>query len=234
MLSLIEPEPFSNEIMEKAARMRTSLSLPSCFDSPFFTARFLRAHGGNEVVARMRIDEYLSHRQTLGYAECSDLEIYTEFPIGKATYKVCSFIPHLKRFQRFCISLIDRSVRSGNVHVFVHKMEGTDLKEIMKVIPLSYVLHSYFMLHEVFGRAVAETEKKTVEYGGTWRDDSGYAKPPEGCTRPLQPVISSDYRGLPEYGSVIVFPGEYVVRFRNPCTTWFPVKVTGAADFKLE
>ncbi|VDM55541.1 unnamed protein product [Angiostrongylus costaricensis] len=194
--------------------------------------------------------------------------------------------------ERFCISLVDRSVRSGNVHVFVHKMEGTDLKEIMKVIPLSYVLHSYFMLHEVFGRAVTETEKKTgrpsswvtildlkglnlsdflnplsspvqlarlvvkvwseyfsdnmckllivnppgivslmfkiskfimdsrtanqlaflsdvselhnylepqaipVEYGGTWRDDSGYAKPPESCTRPLQPVTSSDYRGV--------------------------------------
>uniref|UniRef100_A0A183FWD8 CRAL-TRIO domain-containing protein n=1 Tax=Heligmosomoides polygyrus TaxID=6339 RepID=A0A183FWD8_HELPZ len=304
-------------------------------------------------------------------------------------------------YKRFCISLLDRSIRSGDVHVFVHKMEGTDLKEIMKVIPLSYVLHSYFMLHEIFGRAVAETEKRTgrpssvvtildlkglnmaeflnplsspvqlarlvvkvwseyfsdnmckllvinppgiislmfkvffvylstnrlaflhdtadlmkylepqaipVEYGGTWRDDSGYAKPPEGCTRPLLPVTSADYRGsddvwsdfgilkppasksysikshnsceivrkctqasrliwsftisgdvefeivrreagkeiqawpkitltslkLPEYGSVTVTPGEYVLRFHNPSTTWFPVKVCGAADFKLE
>lgn len=33
-------------------------------------------------------------------------------------------------FQRFCISRVDRSVRSGDVHVFVHKMEGTDLKEV--------------------------------------------------------------------------------------------------------
>ncbi|KJH52338.1 CRAL/TRIO domain protein [Dictyocaulus viviparus] len=392
MHNLIVPEPFSDEIMEKVAKMRTTLLLPSCFDSPFFIARFLRAHGGNEEEARKRMEEYFSHRQTLGYSECSDLEIFTEFPIGKATFK------------RFCISLIDRSIRSGNVHVFIHKMEGTDLREIMKVIPLSHVLHSYFMLHEVFGRAVAETEKRTgrpssvvtildlkglnltdflnplsspvqlarlvvkiwseyfsdnmckllvinppgiislmfkiskfimdsrtanrvaflndvselhnylephaipMEYGGTWRDDSGYSKPPEGCTRPLLPVTSSEYRGsddvwsdfgilkppvykthnikshqtceivkkcsksgrliwnfaisgdiefeivrieagkeqqiwpkitltslkLPEYGSVIVLPGEYILRFHNPSTTWFPVKVSGAADIKLE
>ncbi|EPB76063.1 CRAL/TRIO domain protein [Ancylostoma ceylanicum] len=334
MHNLITPEPFTEEIMEKARRLR----------------------------------------QTLGYADLSDMEIFTEFPIGKATYR------------RFCISRVDRSVRSGDVHVFVHKMEGTDLKEIMKVIPLSHVLHSYFMLHEVFGRAVAETEKRTgrpssvvtildlkglnlseflnplsapvqlarlvvkvwseyfsdniskfimdsrtanklaflndvselqnylepqaipEEYGGTMRDDSGYAQPPEGCTHPLLPVLSSEHRGcddiwtdhgilkppasktysikshqdseiikkctqsgrliwnftisgdvdfeivkresgkevqvwpkvtltslkLPEYGSVAVNPGEYVIRIRNPSTTWFPVKVTGAADFKAE
>ncbi|KHJ88700.1 CRAL/TRIO domain protein [Oesophagostomum dentatum] len=193
---------------------------------------------------------------------------------------------------RFCISKVDPSIHSGNVHVFVHKMEGTDLKEILKVIPLSYVLHSYFMLHEMFGRAVTDTERRTgspasvvtildlkglnladflnplsaqvqlarlvvkvwseyfsdnmcklllinppgivslmfkiskfimdsrtvsklaflndlselqnylepqaipVEYGGTWRDDSGFAHPPEGCTRPLQPVLSVDHRGV--------------------------------------
>ncbi|KIH52020.1 CRAL/TRIO domain protein [Ancylostoma duodenale] len=392
MHNLITPEPFTEEIMEKARRMRSSLPLPTCLDSPFFLARFLRAHGGDEDVARKRVEEYLSHRQTLGYADLSDMEIFTEFPIGKATYS------------RFCISRVDRSVRSGDVHVFVHKMEGTDLKEIMKVIPLSYVLHSYFMLHEVFGRAVAETEKRTgrpssvvtildlkglnlseflnplsapvqlarlvvkvwseyfsdnmcklllinppgivslmfkiskfimdsrtanklaflndvselqnylepqaipEEYGGTMRDDSGYAVPPEGCTHPLLPVLSSEHRGcddvwtdhgilkppasktynikshqdneiikkctqsgrliwnftisgdvdfeivkresgkevqvwpkvtltslkLPEYGSVAVNPGEYVIRIRNPSTTWFPVKVTGAADFKAE
>ncbi|KHJ78739.1 hypothetical protein OESDEN_21638 [Oesophagostomum dentatum] len=79
----------------------------------------------------------------------SDMEIMNVFPIGKATYK------------RFCISKVDPSIHSGNVHVFVHKMEGTDLKEILKVIPLSYVLHSYFMLHEMFGRAVTETERRT-------------------------------------------------------------------------
>ncbi|KAK6759176.1 hypothetical protein RB195_016407 [Necator americanus] len=392
MHNLITPEPFSKEIMEKARQIRSSLPLPACLDSPFFLARFLRAHGGDEDLARQRVEEYLSHRQTLGYADLNDTEIYNEFPIGKATYK------------RFCISRVDRLARSGDVHVFVHKMGGTDLKEIMKVIPLSYVLHSYFMLHEIFGRAVAETEKRTgrpssvvtildlkglnlsdflnplsapvqlarlvvkvwseyfsdnmcklliinppgivslmfkiskfimdsrtanklaflndvselqnylephaipVEYGGTWRDDSGYSQPPEGCTHPLQPVLSVDHRGpddiwvdfgilkpptsktytikghqnceivkkctqtgrliwnftisgdvefeivrreagkevqswpkitltslkLPEYGNIPAIPGEYVIRIRNPSTTWFPVKVNGAADFKAE
>ncbi|KAK6013742.1 CRAL/TRIO domain protein [Ostertagia ostertagi] len=320
------------------------------------------------------------------------MEIFTEFPIGKATY------------ERFRISLMNRSILSGDVHVFVQKMDGTDLKEIMKVIPLSYVLHSYFMLHDIFGRAVAETEKRIgrpssvvtildlrgmnvseflnplsapvqlarlvvkiwaeyfcenmcklliinppaimslmfkiskcimdaktfsrlsflddysqlhkylephaipVEYGGTWRDDSGYSKPPEGCTRPHKPVTSAEYRGvddvwtdygiikpppsktftiksyqscelvrkctqagrliwnftisgdvefeivrreagkevkvwpkitltslkLPEYGSITVIPAEYVVRFHNPSSTWFAVKVTGAAEIKAE
>ncbi|VDM80886.1 unnamed protein product [Strongylus vulgaris] len=46
------------------------------------------------------------------------MEIFNEFPIGKATYK------------RFCISKVDHSIRSGDVHVFIHKMEGTDLKEV--------------------------------------------------------------------------------------------------------
>ncbi|XGW06964.1 hypothetical protein V3C99_016908 [Haemonchus contortus] len=388
----ISPEPFSEDIMEKARKMRATVQLPACFDSPFFLARFLRAHGGDEEVARQRVEEYLSHRQVLGYAGCSDMEIFTEFPIGKATY------------ERFRISLMNRSILSGDNHVFVQKMEGTDLKEIMKVIPLSYVLHSYYMLHDIFGRAVAETEKRIgrpssvvtildlkgmnvsdflnplsthvqlarlvvkiwseyfcenmskiliinppgimsimfkiskfvmdartfnrlsfldnvsdlhkylephaipVEYGGTWRDDSGYSKPPEGCTRPHVPVTSDQYRGaddvwsdhgiikippsktfnikshqsceivrkctqpgrliwnftisgdvefeivrreagkeikvwpkitltslkLPDYGSVTVIPGEYVLRFTNPSSTWFAVKVTGAAEIKAE
>ncbi|ETN84168.1 hypothetical protein NECAME_06989 [Necator americanus] len=234
MHNLITPEPFSKEIMEKARQIKSSLPLPACLDSPFFLARFLRAHGGDEDLARQRVEEYLSHRQTLGYADLNDTEIYNEFPIGKATYKANRHKVSGVAEKRFCISRVDRLARSGDVHVFVHKMGGTDLKEIMKVIPLSYVLHSYFMLHEIFGRAVAETEKRTVEYGGTWRDDSGYSQPPEGCTHPLQPVLSVDHRGLPEYGNIPAIPGEYVIRIRNPSTTWFPVKVNGAADFKAE
>ncbi|CAJ0588242.1 unnamed protein product [Cylicocyclus nassatus] len=392
MHNLIVPEPFSDDILEKAKKMRSTLPLPACLDSPFFLARFLKGHGGDEKIARQRVEEYLTHRQTLGYADLSDMEILTEFPIGRETYK------------RFCISQVAHSIRSGDVHVFIQKMEGTDLKEIMKAIPLSNVLHSYFMLQEMFGRAVTETERKTgkpssvvtildlkglnlaeflnplsapvqlarlvvkiwseyfsenmcklllinppgivslmfkiskfimdsrtasklailndlselheylepqaisIEYGGTWRDDSGYAQPPEGCTRPLQPVLSCEHRGaddiwtdngilkppssrtynikshqeceivkkcgqpgvliwnytiggdvefeivrresgkesqvwpkvtltslkIPECGSVAAYPGEYVIRIRNPSNTWFPVKITGAADFKAE
>ncbi|VDM80885.1 unnamed protein product, partial [Strongylus vulgaris] len=33
--------------------------------------------------------------------------------------------------------------------------------QIMKVIPMSHILHCYFMLHEIFGRAVTETERRT-------------------------------------------------------------------------
>ena len=40
-------------------------------------------------------------------------------------------------------------------------MKDCDLKEISKVIPLSYVLHSYFLLHECFQRAMRKRELET-------------------------------------------------------------------------
>uniref|UniRef100_A0A0M3J3K6 CRAL-TRIO domain-containing protein n=1 Tax=Anisakis simplex TaxID=6269 RepID=A0A0M3J3K6_ANISI len=64
-------------------------------------------------------------------------------------------------FQRFSISSLSQDHFSGNVCIFLQKMAGTDLKEIMKVIPLSYVIHSYFMLLESFTRAVLTKEKQT-------------------------------------------------------------------------
>uniref|UniRef100_A0A1I7XIT3 CRAL-TRIO domain-containing protein n=1 Tax=Heterorhabditis bacteriophora TaxID=37862 RepID=A0A1I7XIT3_HETBA len=273
MHQLIMPEPFSEEIMKTAKILRATLDIPSCLDSPFFIARFLRANNGDVELSKQRISEYLTHRKTLGYADYDDLGIFTKFPIGKAT------------FERFRISLIDYDIRSKDVHVFIQKMEGTDIKEIMKVIPLSYVLHSYYCLHENFGRAVAHTEKKTglniadflnplsspvklarlvvkiwseyfsenlcklliinppgivslmwqiskcimdtrtasrlaflhdveelkhylepeaipVEYGGLWRDDSGYADPPEGCCRKNKPTLGSEHKGPDEIWTI--------------------------------
>ncbi|KAK6059250.1 Emp24/gp25L/p24 family protein, partial [Cooperia oncophora] len=37
---------------------------------------------------------------------------------------------------------------------------------------------------------------------------------------------------LPEYGSIPTVPGKYVLRFDNPSTTLFSVKVKGAAEIK--
>lgn len=45
--------------------------------------------------------------------------------------------------------------------VFVQKMDKTDIKEIMKIMPLSNVLHSYFFLQTAFQRAIHEHEKRT-------------------------------------------------------------------------
>ncbi|KAK5979681.1 CRAL/TRIO domain protein [Trichostrongylus colubriformis] len=305
MPGLFVPEPFTEDIMEKARKMRSTIALPSCFDSPYFLARFLRAHGGDEEVVKTKVEEYFSHREVLGYTGCSDMEMFTEFPIGKAT------------FERFTISLMSRSILSGDVHVFLQKMDGTDLKEIMKVIPLSYVLHSYYMLHDMFVRAVVETEKKIgrpsaavcildlkgmnvadflnplaaavqlsrlvvkiyseyfcenmckiliirppaimslmfkitkfimdartlnrLHFLDDVSDLHKYLEPQFEIVRreagkevKVWPKLTLTSLKLPEFGSVTVIPGEYVVRFRNPSSTWFAVKVTGAAEIKAE
>ncbi|KAK5976542.1 hypothetical protein GCK32_020910, partial [Trichostrongylus colubriformis] len=51
------------------------------------------------------------------------------------------------------------------------------------------------MKRVLFSKQYVIFEAIPVEYGGTWRDDSGYSKPPEGCTRPGIPVTAADYRG---------------------------------------
>ncbi|KHJ80802.1 Emp24/gp25L/p24 family protein, partial [Oesophagostomum dentatum] len=48
------------------------------------------------------------------------------------------------------------------------------------------------------------------------------------------PKVTLTSLKLPEFGSVAVYPGEYVIRVRNPSSTWFPVKMAGAADIKAE
>ncbi|CAD6193366.1 unnamed protein product [Caenorhabditis auriculariae] len=145
----ISPGQFSDELLSKAHKMRKSLDISENIDSPFFVARFLRANNGDEEKSRQRIRDFLTHRKVLGYDKASDLDIFTKVPIGKQC------------FERFRISMLDYTTRSKDVHVFVQKMEGTDLKEIMKVMPASYVIHSYYMLQENFGRVVAATEKET-------------------------------------------------------------------------
>ncbi|CAI4231330.1 unnamed protein product [Auanema sp. JU1783] len=392
MHEMIKAEPFSEEILEKAAELRKIFDIPAALDSPFFIARFLSANNGNVDVAKERLLEYLIHRSCLRYGEYDQLGIFNEIPIGKET------------FERFNISLVEQNLVSNNVHVFVQKLEGTDLNQIIKVLPLSHVIHSYFLLQDVFGRVVANTEKKTgkpssvvcildlqglnisefinplspqvklaktvvkvwadyfsenmckiliinppgivslmwkitkfimdprtlsrisflnspedlklylepqvipQQYGGTWVDNSGYSKPAEGCCREPLAVLpahlkQSDYiwrdngyvqppaskslnvKGretleiikksaspgkllwsftssgdinfeilkresgkekhvwpkitiaslkLPESGSVDVDEGEYIIRFTNPGSTWFPVKIHCSSDIKPE
>jgi hypothetical protein len=51
-------------------------------------------------------------------------------------------------------------VFSDDVVVFIQKMEGTCLKKIMEMMPLSNVLHSYFFLQTCFQRAIQAHEKQ--------------------------------------------------------------------------
>nr|CDJ95600.1 Protein T03F7.7, isoform b [Haemonchus contortus] len=148
----ISPEPFSEDIMEKARKMRSTIQLPACFDSPFFLARFLRAHGGDEEVAKQRVEEYLSH-----------------------SHQSCEIVRKCTQPGR----LIWNFTISGDVEFEIVRREaGKEIK--------------------------------------VW------------------PKITLTSLKLPDYGSVTVIPGEYVLRFTNPSSTWFAVKVTGAAEIKAE
>ncbi|KAK6059249.1 hypothetical protein COOONC_03124 [Cooperia oncophora] len=121
MHDLITPDPFPEDVLRKAKKLRETLPVPESLDSPFYLARLLRACGGDEKMARKRAEEIFSHREVLGYARCSDLEIFTEFPISKAT------------LERFRVSLVRGSPRSGDVYVAFQKMEGCDLREVQHI-----------------------------------------------------------------------------------------------------
>ncbi|CAJ0916681.1 unnamed protein product, partial [Mesorhabditis belari] len=149
MRNLIGVEPFDAEILRKAEKLRQQISVPVELDSPFFLARFLRGNRGDEELTAKRLMDYFTHRRLLGYDKLDDMQVLRKHPITKAT------------FERFSISKMEPSLRSNNCHVLIQKMEGSDVKEIIKVIPLSYVLHSYFALQEMFCRCIAKTENET-------------------------------------------------------------------------
>ncbi len=50
---------------------------------------------------------------------------------------------------------------SDDVMVWIQRMEGVELREILKCLPLSHVLHSYFLIQELFHQAMAEHERRT-------------------------------------------------------------------------
>jgi hypothetical protein len=56
-------------------------------------------------------------------------------------------------------------VFSDDVAVFIQKMDKTDLKEIMKIMPLSKVLHAYYFLQTALQRAIHAHEKATRRPG---------------------------------------------------------------------
>ncbi|CAJ0582509.1 unnamed protein product, partial [Mesorhabditis spiculigera] len=149
MKQLVGVEPFSDEILKKAEKLKNKIAVPSQIDSPFFLARFLRGNKGDEELTIRRLRDYFTHRALLGYDNLDDLQILRKMPITKDC------------FERFSISKMDPSVSSNNCHVIVQRMESSDVKEIIKIIPLSFVLHSYFALQEMFCRCLAKTENAT-------------------------------------------------------------------------
>uniref|UniRef100_A0AC34R7B5 Uncharacterized protein n=1 Tax=Panagrolaimus sp. JU765 TaxID=591449 RepID=A0AC34R7B5_9BILA len=150
-MTLLTPQPFDESEIEAAKKLRIKLAeiLPPEFDSDFFLARWLRAYKDDEKGLELKLTELIEHRRAIGYDSGDIVDKSRQLEFAKKT------------FERFFISQLKMDVYSDNVAVFVQKMEGCDLKEITKVIPLSYVLHSYFILHEAFQRAMARKEAET-------------------------------------------------------------------------
>ncbi|KAE9552203.1 hypothetical protein FO519_004584 [Halicephalobus sp. NKZ332] len=150
-MELLVPQDFEKKEIEAAKKLKIKLAelLPEEFESEFFLARWMRAYKDDEKGLELKLTELIEHRRAFGYGQ------------GEILDKVNSLEFSKKTFERFNISQLSMDVFSDNIAVFIQKMDGCDLKEITKVIPLSYVLHSYFILHESFQRAMARKEAET-------------------------------------------------------------------------
>ncbi|CAD5232040.1 unnamed protein product [Bursaphelenchus xylophilus] len=148
---LCRPEPFTEAELAKARELRNRLQdvLPKEFNSDFFIGRWLRAYKGDEQGLITKLHELLEHRRALGYNEENIVKFCDTFPLAKQT------------FERFAISQLKMDVFSEDVGVFCQKMENVEIKEVMKIMPLSNVLHSYFLLHECFHRVMHQRERET-------------------------------------------------------------------------
>ncbi|KAI6190169.1 CRAL-TRIO domain-containing protein [Aphelenchoides bicaudatus] len=147
---LVRPEPFSEAELERSKVLRSKLDqiLPDELKSDFFLCRWLRAYNGNESIIEEKLKELIAHREAFGYTESNIIQFCEDNTIARKT------------FERFAISQLKMDVFSEDVAVFIQKMEHTDLKQIVKIMPLSNVLHSYFFLQTAFQRAIHEHEQK--------------------------------------------------------------------------
>ncbi|GMS80170.1 hypothetical protein PENTCL1PPCAC_2345, partial [Pristionchus entomophagus] len=143
---MIRIDPYPQEIIDRAKRIQSAISLPPSLDSVFFIARMLRATDDETEVCRL-INEILVHRSLLGYSEEKEEGIYD------------TLFPHV--YHRFSVSKLGDSPVSGNLHVFVQRMKDVHLRDILSTTPASQVLHAYMALQEIFGRTIVSTEKKT-------------------------------------------------------------------------
>jgi hypothetical protein len=152
----IKPESFTDAELEAARGLRLELAdiLPPDYDTDFCLARWHKAYKGDKDAIRSRLMELLEHRQTIGYNTENIVESCSRLEFARKT------------FERFAISSLKLDTFSDDVAVFVQKMEGADLKEIVKIMPLSNVIHSYYLLHEAFQRAMLEHEKCTGRPSG--------------------------------------------------------------------
>ncbi|KHN81731.1 CRAL-TRIO domain-containing protein C34C12.6 [Toxocara canis] len=151
---MLTPPTITNAEIAGAKLIRSRIKgIPTEFDTDFYLARWWRAYDGDIKAIERRMREVFEHRRTFGYDRLDTKLFDTKIDFARKT------------FERFSISTVWQEHYSENVSVFIQRMSGVDLREITKVIPLSYVIHSYYMLLESFTRAVLAREAVTGNAG---------------------------------------------------------------------
>uniref|UniRef100_A0AC35TP40 CRAL-TRIO domain-containing protein n=1 Tax=Rhabditophanes sp. KR3021 TaxID=114890 RepID=A0AC35TP40_9BILA len=149
--NFMKPIPFTADIIEKASELLVQFDsfLPEDLKTTFFLARWVRMYQGDVENIEIKLKEYIRHRAAFKY---DDVDL-----VG--AIEKLEFVD--KVFSKFAISKLDQTNMSGDVVVFLQKMEGSDIKEIIKTMPFSNVLNAYFVMQETMQRAMHKHEKET-------------------------------------------------------------------------
>uniref|UniRef100_A0A0K0FL99 CRAL-TRIO domain-containing protein n=1 Tax=Strongyloides venezuelensis TaxID=75913 RepID=A0A0K0FL99_STRVS len=147
----ILPVPFDEDTLKHGKLLKEKFSdfLPEDIRTDFHMARWVRMYKGNEELIESKLKEYIRHRKSFDYE-------------GSKIIKQCQKLEFAQTvWDKFSISKLEQTDYSGDVAVFLQRMEGTDLKEIIKTVPYYHILHSYFLLQECMQRAILIKEKET-------------------------------------------------------------------------
>lgn len=150
-MSLITVADFTPAELEGVQTIRNRLKhlIPPEYDTDFFLARWWKTLDGDLKLIEKRMKEWDEHRKIFGYGHVPSNRLEIDIEIAKKT------------FERFSVSSVCYQPVSGNVCVHWQRLLDTEFKEILKTIPISYILHSYFILQEGFTRTLLAREAET-------------------------------------------------------------------------
>jgi len=164
-MSLAAPEALTPDELDGGRRIRSHLAsvgldssrLPPSYLTDFTLARWYRAHKGDAVEIERRMRELLAHREAFDYGgkTVEELDGMEEVEFTRRT------------FPKFAVASLRLDCFSDDLVVWVQRMEDVDLNAILRSIPLSDILHSYFLLQERFHHATSEHERRTGRQSAT-------------------------------------------------------------------
>lgn len=113
---------FTAEELAGAQLVRAQLGndpLPELFDTDYYLARWWRAYNGDLAKIDKYLRQYLINRALLSYDVEDMHHALTTFPNPSRVLRY------------FSVSRLDQKVRSGDCSVFVQRMKGVNLKEVV-------------------------------------------------------------------------------------------------------